>query len=935
MQTYTIQKLIKKYENLNSEVIENIFFDNILKVLVPYANKTFIYEINRLKNNEMLLGDSNDDRYEFFMDNYLSDEESILNFLKEYPVLARILSTRFYDCVDNLIVAIERFIKDKNRVEELFKVNFKNLKNIEMLGDMHISGKSVLKFVFEDNIQLIYKPRNLSIDINYQKLLKWFNSQNIGCKFNTLKTLIFDDYGWQEVIDFKKSKSEEEIRRFYKRQGQYLAILYMLNATDFHYENIIANGEHPYLIDLESLFSNDYLNLDLNKDATDLAVKKLYRSVIQTSLLPVLGNDLFYKYDVSGLGAREQFSIKAFKVKNLNTDKIKIEKENVVIDSQNHLPMIDNKVFYSEHYIEAISLGFRDAYNIIIKNREYLVSKESILNIFKNNEIRVIFKNTQAYSLLLQASTNPKYLKDANDRSNLFRYLENENSRLVSSEYNDLKNGYIPYFYTHIDSKNLISSIGEHNDYFLKNSFELVIEKLYDFSEEDCLIQEEFIKKSILANYHIFKEKENIKVDKYKEFVPINKKEIDISSIETNSFLEEAIKIADYIESKAIWGEDNNTINWISLSMDGYENLQFKVMDMGIYEGISGICLFYAYINKITGISKYKKIAKACLNTILSDSMVEKSNNISAFMGQGSTLYCLANLYILWEDEELLTYIKKYLDIIQNNIYSDEFFDFLSGNAGLACVCVEIYKKLGINKSLEISQKCIEHIINNSISINGGIGWSIGEKISSPLAGIAHGNAGILLAISKVYNVTKNSKYIEFIDKALLYENSLYDKVDNNWKDLRNESKQDLANPVFWCNGAAGIGMARVITWDNYKNEIVKNDYNNALKKVLDCGFMDISYSLCHGDFGNLELLLLLNERKSDENISKIIDRVAKSIILNVRENSYNWKSGIPGREETLSFMVGISGIGYQLLRIYNRNIPSILTLEVLNNKCL
>lgn len=60
-----------------------------------------------------------------------------------------------------------------------------------------------------------------------------------------------------EFIQYKECNSIEEVRNFYIRQGEYLAILYLLNATDFHYENIVASGEFPYLVDLESLFHND------------------------------------------------------------------------------------------------------------------------------------------------------------------------------------------------------------------------------------------------------------------------------------------------------------------------------------------------------------------------------------------------------------------------------------------------------------------------------------------------------------------------------------------------------------------------------------------------------------------------------------------------------------------------------------------------------
>ena len=39
------------------------------------------------------------------------------------------------------------------------------------------------------------------------------------------------------------------------KAGPDLAMLNVMEATDFHYENLIAAGEHPVLIDLESALS--------------------------------------------------------------------------------------------------------------------------------------------------------------------------------------------------------------------------------------------------------------------------------------------------------------------------------------------------------------------------------------------------------------------------------------------------------------------------------------------------------------------------------------------------------------------------------------------------------------------------------------------------------------------------------------------------------
>ena len=43
------------------------------------------------------------------------------------------------------------------------------------------------------------------------------------------------------------------LKRFFKRAGAWLALFHCFGGTDFHQENIIAAGEHPVPIDLETV----------------------------------------------------------------------------------------------------------------------------------------------------------------------------------------------------------------------------------------------------------------------------------------------------------------------------------------------------------------------------------------------------------------------------------------------------------------------------------------------------------------------------------------------------------------------------------------------------------------------------------------------------------------------------------------------------------
>ena len=80
-----------------------------------------------------------------------------------------------------------------------------------------------------------------------------------------------------------------------------------IGATDIHYENLIASGEHPALVDLEGLF-HPVLDENVPRDESDALVFKAYvSSVLRVGLLPNparAGEDAGGA-DISALGSPE------------------------------------------------------------------------------------------------------------------------------------------------------------------------------------------------------------------------------------------------------------------------------------------------------------------------------------------------------------------------------------------------------------------------------------------------------------------------------------------------------------------------------------------------------------------------------------------------------------------------------------------------------
>jgi lantibiotic modifying enzyme len=109
-------------------------------------------------------------------------------------------------------------------------------------------------------------------------------------------------------------------------------------------------------------------------------------------------------------------------------------------------------------------------------------------------------------------------------------------------------------------------------------------------------------------------------------------------------------------------------------------------------------------------------------------------------------------------------------------------------------------------------------------------------------------------------------------------------------------------------------------------NPETRAEIDIALKTTLARGFGG-NHSLCHGDLGNLELLLQASQTLDDPQWRVEADRIAAAILSSI--DQYGYRCGVPLEVETPGLMTGLAGIGYGLLRLAEpMRVPSVLTLE-------
>lgn len=128
----------------------------------------------------------------------------------------------------------------------------------------------------------------------------------------------------------------------------------------------------------------------------------------------------------------------------------------------------------------------------------------AFLCIFKTVKVRQIIRSTQQYSTLLNIGTHPDYLRSGLDREMLFTTLykegkfEKKYNLVAPYEIKDLLDNDIPFFVNYPDETKLLHSRGKIEGVYEERGIDLVKGQLENMSEENCEIQLNFIRMSLM-----------------------------------------------------------------------------------------------------------------------------------------------------------------------------------------------------------------------------------------------------------------------------------------------------------------------------------------------------------------------------------------------------------------------------------------------------
>lgn len=121
------------------------------------------------------------------------------------------------------------------------------------LSDPHRGGRAVIELRF-GALRIFYKPRSGRGEDAWFDTLRWLNELGFQPRFRCLAAFSRPTHCWQEAAISRPCQNIAAAERFYRRLGAMLYLATRFRAVDCHRGNLIAAGEHPMLVDAETLF---------------------------------------------------------------------------------------------------------------------------------------------------------------------------------------------------------------------------------------------------------------------------------------------------------------------------------------------------------------------------------------------------------------------------------------------------------------------------------------------------------------------------------------------------------------------------------------------------------------------------------------------------------------------------------------------------------
>lgn len=966
--------------------------------LLLHAKRTLVLELNVARLLGTLHGDTPEQRFDDFISRFRSHPQAWEALLGEYPILGERLQLAQQRFITNLTEVLSCLVRDWAAIAERFPKARRCTHLFSVSGglsDGHRGGRSVMRLTFRcgstaapeaaaapgqtESFHLLFKPKDLQVDQHFQELLGFCNAAAergeltlsglrhghpaaaMGAEFPHLyqqRLLPRAGYGWVEYLAAADCADQAAVQRFYVRQGGFLALLHVLQGTDLHYENLIACGEHPVLVDLETLFHQPFRPRSYAEDAGARAEQQLEESVLRTGLLPgrAWGGGDRPGINLGGLGNEDGQAVPQVTAGFIDcgTDEMKLAVRQSYLPRGRNLPRIRDQIAPAVQYVEEIVAGFEAMLRFVCSQRvRWLSAEAGPLAGFAGDEVRHIVRATTVYAKLLAAATHPDHLRSDKARDALLHILADSDAHVppavVRTETAELRRGDVPFFTAHPGSRDLWDGEGVcHRDYFATDCMTTVRSRISGLDDAELDRQVFLIRAALSASAF------GMRIT-----TPAMSPQSAPMSAAPHPLAQQARAVAAELGEKlfrsAIRGPQDAT--WIGMKLCGETACEVAPVDADLYDGQAGITLFLSYLGKTLGERKFIELAQAAAQRlqrlVLAAPERGAGDEYGGFVGLPSQLYALSHAAAVLGEPRLVRGLGPVLDRLHRAAHTEAPLasDVIYGSAGAILALLSLHSVTGEDAALATAAQFGRRLIKEAIASPAGLAWR-SHAAAVPLLGFAHGTAGIYCALTRLAKAVAAfgglgalaDEFTQVAAAALAHERACFDPAEQNWPDLRTpeprapdfqtrDSSSAGPDPIdhakapssaapkrfmrAWCHGAPGVLLSRVAA---------PAVAPSGSRFVLPAGAADEvaiavrttlaaespEHGLCHGEIGNLLIVSQAAAALSRADWQEQVDARLRRVLDSLRAAPP--RCGFLFADAAPSLMTGLSGVGYGLL---------------------
>ena len=657
-------------------------------------------------------------------------------------------------------------------------------------SDSHRGGHTVALLQFGP-VTVVYKPKDLRLERGFHDLVAdlntWFGDELL----HAVHVVVGEGaYGFTSFVERRTCRTEE-LPTFYRAAGRLTGLLYLLGATDAHYENVIATGPAVALIDPETLLRPRLLG---NEDDGPLI-----DSVLTTGMLPnwVLTGPDQVAYDPSALGVAPASNDGAGWL-HLNTDDMVWTHKTFHHAAAPSSPLGPDAANPVADHVESLVMGVREMH-LACRDARFRAVLLRALRGWRGLPQRVVLRATRIYGLTLANAMSPASLTSANTRAMHLERLA-RSSLLIGqrephwlvyrAELQDLENGDIPFFEHALGSNVVQGAVGPIEGLVVGDAIDAATRRITEIDDDDLRWQEGLVRGSVLAR-----------------MLTTDQAQPARGAI-TGPPAEAAVVAADLLQAiTAAVVPGAQDPSWLTLSRlpDG-RKLRLGMVGDGWYDGRLGIAVTLQY-GRLTELAA---AASAPVVRILEQSLPSVRwrylRNLGlGYNGVGGILRWLR--LDIGERARNVLARRLLVELIETLprqfVGMDRVHDMIGGVGGLLGPLAQTLSEHPDVAGWDLLELATEHLLAAQETDGG---WR-GQLGARPLTGLAHGAAGAGLALIEAGTALQRPDVIDAGARAFAYEASVYDGQQANWPDFREGSAPVM---TAWCHGAPGIGLTRM-----------------------------------------------------------------------------------------------------------------------------